>query len=66
MCADLVMAAQRIAAANPNITAHVYDLRHFEDLNNRYKVMSVPCMIVNDRDVHFGKKSIQQVLELLR
>ena len=66
MCPDLVMAAQRIAAANPNITAHVYDLRHFEDLKNRYKVMSVPCMIVNDRDVHFGKKSIQQVLELIR
>ena len=65
MCPDLVVAAQRIAAANPNITAHVYDLRHFEDLKNRYKVMSVPCMIVNDRDVHFGKKNIPQILDLI-
>ena len=66
MCPDLVVAAQRLAAANPHITAHVYDIRHFEDLKNRYKVMSVPCMVVNDQDVFFGKKTIEQLLELLR
>jgi thioredoxin reductase (NADPH) len=65
MCPDLVVAAQRIAALNPNVTAHVYDIRHFEDLKNRYKVMSVPCMVVNDRDVFFGKKTVRQVLELI-
>ena len=65
MCPDLVVAAQRIAAANSNITAHVYDIRYFEGLKNQYKVMSVPCMVVNDRDVFFGKKSIQQVLDLI-
>ena len=66
MCPDLVVAAQRIAAANPNVTAHVYDLRHFEALKDRYKVMSVPCMVLNDRDVLFGKKTIQQVLEFVK
>jgi thioredoxin reductase (NADPH) len=66
MCPDLVMAAQRIAAENPNVTAHVYDIRHFEDLKDRHKVMSVPCMVVNDKDVYFGKKTIQQVLELIK
>jgi thioredoxin reductase (NADPH) len=65
MCPDLVVAAQRIAAANANVTAHVYDIRHFENLKNRYKVMSVPCLIVNDDTVFFGKKSIQQILDLL-
>ena len=65
MCPDLVKAAQRIAAANPNVTAHVYDIRHFEDLKNRYQVMSVPCMVVNDNHVFFGKKNIQQILQLL-
>ena len=65
MCPDLVVAAQRIAAENPNITAHVYDIRHFEDLKNEYKVMSVPCMVVNDDKVFFGKKNITQILELL-
>ena len=66
MCPELVMAAQRIAAANPNVTAHVYDIRHFEELKDRYRVMSVPCMVVNDRDVSFGKKTVRQVLELIR
>jgi thioredoxin reductase (NADPH) len=65
MCPDLVVAAQRIAAENPNVSAHVYDIRHFEDLKNQFKVMSVPCMVVNDRDVYFGKKTIQQVLDLI-
>ena len=66
MCPDLVVATQRIAAANPNVTAHVYDSRHFENLKNRYKVMSVPCLVVDDKKVSFGKKNIGQVLELIR
>ncbi len=66
MCPDLVVSAQRISAENPNVTAHVYDIRHFEDLKNRYKVMSVPCMVVNDQDVVFGKKTMQQVLEFIK
>ena len=66
MCPDLVVSAQRISAENPHVTAHVYDIRHFEDLKNRYKVMSVPCMVVNDLDVYFGKKTMQQVLELIK
>ena len=65
MCPDLVAAAQRIAAANPNVTAHVYDIRHFEGLKDQYNVMSVPCMVLNDRDVFFGKKNLQQILALL-
>ena len=66
MCPDLVVATQRIAAENPNVTAHVYDIRHFEELKNQYRVMSVPCMVVNDQDVVFGKKTMQQVLELIK
>ena len=65
MCPDLVKAAQRIAAENPLITAEVYDIRHFEQLKNRYNVMSVPCLIINEEAVSFGKKNIRQLLELL-
>ena len=65
MCPDLVVATQRIAAASPNITAHVYDIRHFEHLKDQYKVMSVPCLVVNNKDVFFGKKNILQILDLL-
>ena len=65
MCPDLVVAAQRIAAANPNVTAHVYDINHFENLKKEYNVMSVPCMVVNDKKVSFGRKNIQQILHVL-
>ena len=66
MCPDLVVAAQQIAAANPNVTAHVYDIRHFETLKKQYNVMSVPCMVLNNDKVSFGKKNISQLLEWLR
>jgi thioredoxin reductase (NADPH) len=66
MCPDLVVATQRIAAVNPNVTAHVYDIRHFENLRNQYKVMSVPCLVINDEIVSFGKKTLQEILKLIQ
>lgn len=66
MCPELVTAAQRLAAENPNITTQVYDLNHFPDLRERYQVMSVPCLVVNGGEqVSFGKKNVRQLLELL-
>ena len=65
MCPDTVIGAQQIAAQNPNVTAHVYDVMHFEKLRNQYKVMSVPCLVINDDKVSFGKKNITQILALL-
>ncbi len=66
MCPELVTAAQRMAAANPNITAQAYDLNHFPALRDKYHVMSVPCLVVDQgKQVTFGKKNIQQLLDLL-
>ena len=66
MCPDTVVASQRIAALNPNVTAEAYDLAHYPDLRERYNVMSVPCLVVDDGEkVSFGKKGIQEVLELI-
>ncbi|MBO7251923.1 MAG: FAD-dependent oxidoreductase [Oscillospiraceae bacterium] len=67
MCPELVQAAQRIAAENSNVTAQVYDLNHFPEIRDRYNVMSVPCLVVNEGElVTFGKKNIRQLVELLR
>ena len=66
MCPELVTAAQRIASANPLITAGVYDLNHFPALKDRYQVMSVPCLVINDQQISFGKKNIRQLLELIQ
>ena len=66
MCPELVTAAQRMAAANPHITAQAYDLNHFPALRDKYHVMSVPCLVVDQgKQVTFGKKNIQQLLDLL-
>jgi thioredoxin reductase (NADPH) len=64
MCPDLVIAAQHMAAVSEHITSEVYDIHHYESLKNKYKVMSVPCMVINDEHVYFGKKNIQQILEI--
>ena len=65
MCPDLVKAAQRIAAENPLVTAQVYDIRHFEEIKKRFNVMSVPCLVIGDEKISFGKKNIHQILDLL-
>ena len=65
MCPDLVIAAQKIASLNKNVTAEVYDLNHFPELKDHYQVMSVPCLVINDGEkISFGKKNIRQLLEL--
>lgn len=66
MCPDTVVAAQRIASENPNVTAEIYDIRHFQEIKKRHNVMSVPCILIDGKAVSFGKKSIGQMLELIR
>lgn len=65
MCPELVTAAQRIAAANPLVKTEVYDLNHFPELKDKYQVMSVPCLVINDEKPVFGKKNVEQLLELI-
>ena len=66
MCPELVMASNRIALENENIEVDVYDFAHYKELKEQYKIMSVPAMIVDDKDVYFGKKDIEQLYEILK
>ena len=68
MCPELVTAAQRIAADNEKVTAEVYDISHYPVLRDKYKVMSVPCLVIEkngEEKVTFGKKNLSQLLEIL-
>ena len=65
MCPDTVVSAQHIAAKNKNVTAEIYDIHHFEEIRKQYNVMSVPCILINDTNISFGKKNIEQILELI-
>lgn len=66
MCPELVAAAQHIAAVNDKVTAEAYDLNHFEGMKEKYNVMSVPCMVINDGAPMFGKKNVEQLLEIMK
>lgn len=65
LCPDVVVAAQRIAMLNPNIETEMIDTSLFPDIRSKYKIMSVPAIIVNDDKIHFGAKKIDEILELL-
>ncbi len=64
-CPELVMAVERIPFFNPKVKVDVYDLSQFESLKEKHNIMSVPCMIINGHDIHFGKKNLSQVLDIL-
>lgn len=66
MCPELVVASQKIASMNEQVTAQVYDLNHFPAIKDQYNVMSVPCLVINDGEtVTFGKKNVKQLLEII-
>jgi len=64
MCPELVQACQRIAALNENVKATMIDLQYFPKIRKQYRVMSVPVMIINNEKTFFGKKNIDEVIEL--
>lgn len=66
MCPEVVMGSQRLAAGSDHITAEMYDLQHFPEIKKQYKIMSVPCMIINDKDVYFGKKNVNEIAALIK
>ena len=68
MCPEVVVATQRIAAGNPQVTADVFDVNRFPELRQAYDVMSVPCLVIDDggkEQVTFGKKDLSHILELI-
>ena len=65
LCPDVVVASQRLAMENENIETEMIELSLFEDIKRKYKIMSVPAIIVNDEKVHFGAKKINEILDLI-
>ncbi len=66
MCPEVVMGTQRLAVESDYISAEMFDIQHFPEIKQKYKIMSVPCMVINDKDVYFGKKNIADIASLLK
>ncbi|WP_026184212.1 FAD-dependent oxidoreductase [Desulfitobacterium hafniense] len=64
LCPDVVTLAQLMALKNPLIEAEMIDVAHYPDFKNKYGIMSVPAIVVNDEKVVFGKKNLEELLEL--
>ncbi|MEW4411900.1 FAD-dependent oxidoreductase [Clostridium sp. AN503] len=65
MCPEVVMGVQRAASLSGRVTGEMIDLMHYPELKKKYKIMSVPCMVINDSQVYFGKKNLEEVTALL-
>lgn len=65
LCPEVVTGAQRLAIENSKITAEMIDIFAFPNLKDKFNLMGVPALIINDKDVVFGKQSIEEILEKL-
>lgn len=65
MCPEAVMAVQRAASLSDRVTGEMVDLMHYPELKKKYSIMSVPCMVINDSQVYFGRKNMEEVAGLL-
>ncbi len=66
LCPDVVVATQRMAIENKNIEAEMIDISNFKDIKDKYKIMSVPAIIVNDDKVHFGAKKMNEIINIIK
>ncbi|RXZ70029.1 FAD-binding protein [Fusobacterium necrophorum] len=62
-CPETVQSAQRIAIENPNVDIEVVDVFGFQDFKKKYDIMSVPAVVMNDKDLFFGQKDIPALLD---
>lgn len=64
-CPDVVAAAHSIAiASGGNVTAEMLDVALFPDIREKYRIMSVPALIVNNNEqATFGSQTFDQILE---
>lgn len=65
-CPDVVIACQRIAMLNEMVTAKMYDANLYPDMVEKYKIERVPMVIVNEKDVFMGPRSIEDLVQLAK
>ena len=68
-CPDLIMEFAKVLkeATNNNIDIdlNIYDIAFAEEKREKYSILSVPCIIINDDIVDFGKKDASEIVTLL-
>lgn len=65
-CPKVVAACQRMASLNENIEAEMIDANLYPELVEEYKIERVPLIIVNDKNVFIGPKTIEEMTEIVK
>lgn len=66
LCPDVVVSSQRIAIENEKVEAEMIDISKFKEIKDKFKVMSVPAIIVNDEQIYFGAKKIDEIINIIK
>lgn len=66
LCPEVVTAAQLMAIKNPLIEMEMIDIFRFPEFKTKYAIMSVPAIVVNDSQVLFGKKSLEELVQIAK
>lgn len=64
-CPEVVMGTQKLAVLVPDIEAEMYDISHFPEIKDKYNIMAVPCMIMDEKKAVFGKKSLKEIVDII-
>ncbi len=64
-CPGLVNSITHLMSYAPNLSLTVHDLNHAPELKDKYHVMSVPCIVLNESTVDFGLKDASELVEML-
>lgn len=64
-CPEVVIAAQRLAMLNRQIEAEMVDVGLFQEFRSKYRLMSVPALIVNGKSTLFGPQSMAQIVDVI-
>ena len=65
MCPEVVQGAGRLAIENKSIQTSIYDLAHHPQFKEKYNIMSVPCVVIDDEKIVFGKKSLEELIAMI-
>lgn len=67
LCPTLVGNCLQLALASPHIKMEMLDVALYPELRDRFNLMSVPSLIVNEGEAQsFGPKSFDEILDILK
>ena len=54
-----------MALLHQDIQTSIYDLSHYPEYKEQYQIMSVPCIVIDQQHVLFGKKTMEEMIQVL-